>query len=286
MAESAPTPHPHQTEGHDDPFLAHHFESHGHQLEAGKLGMWIFLVTEILLFGGLFCVYAVYRANNPEVFYHAYQQQYLDTTLGAINTAVLIFSSLTMAWGVRCAQCNQPRGLVVCLAITLACGGAFLGVKYVEYKHKWEEKLLPGKHFDPVEHAAEAGSSAEKEPEEKPENEEREPTAADVVPVAIEEGDREEEAKEAEAAPEEDYGEASSERPDRVRIFFSVYFLMTGLHAIHVIAGMGAISWILVRAVKRHFSSRYFGPVDYVGLYWHVVDMVWIFLFPLFYLIH
>ena len=115
---------------------------------AGKLGMWIFLVTEVLLFGGLFCAYAVYRRHHPEIFIYAHQ--FLDKGLGALNTCVLIFSSLTMAWAVRCAQLNQRRGLIACLGITLVCAAVFLGVKYVEYEHKWERGLLWAGWFKPV----------------------------------------------------------------------------------------------------------------------------------------
>jgi len=229
--------------GEHMPFLAHHFDTPGQQFDSGKLGMWIFLVTEILFFGGLFCAYAVYRANHPEIFFYA--DQFLDKYLGATNTCVLIFSSLTMAWGVRCAQLGQRRGLVICMAITLACAAVFLGVKYVEYKQKWEHGLLWGQRYDPVYHQADASDE-----------------------------------------PSEHEPSVQGARPRNVHIFFGIYFAMTGLHAIHVIAGMIAITWIMVRGAKGHFNSQYFGPVDYVGLYWHLVDMIWIFLFPLLYLIH
>ncbi len=224
-------------------FLAHHFDTPEQQFDSGKLGMWIFLVTEILFFGGLFCVYAVFRANHPEIFVYAHQ--FLDKYLGALNTCVLIFSSLTMAWGVRCAQLGQRRGLVVCMALTLACASIFLGVKYVEYKQKWEHGLLWGERFNPADHQTDASG----------EDPEHEQTAHDT-------------------------------RPQNVHIFFGIYFAMTGLHAIHVILGMIAITWIMVRGARGHFDSRYFGPVDFVGLYWHLVDLIWIFLFPLLYLIH
>jgi cytochrome c oxidase subunit 3 len=232
-----PSPKPHDA-GHDADHLAHHFDSPEQQYGAGKLGMWIFLLTEILLFGGLFCVYAVYRANHPEIF--SYAHQFLDKTLGALNTAVLITSSLTMAWAVRCAQLSQKRGLILCLALTLACACGFLGVKYVEYQHKWHDGLLWASKYDPQEHT-----------------------------------------------PSEELShETQQQAKEHVGVFFSIYFLMTGLHAIHVLIGMALITWLLVLAARGRFSSRYFGPVDYVGLYWHLVDMIWIFLFPLLYLIH
>lgn len=246
----------------DLPFLAHHFETPRQQFDSGKLGMWIFLVTEILFFGGLFCVYAVYRANHPEIFFYAHQ--FLDKYLGALNTAVLIFSSLTMAWGVRCAQLGRRRGLMLCMVLTLACAGTFLGVKYVEYKQKWEHGLLPGQHFDPPQHDTQ--------------HEDPQPETAGH---ATETNDNAVNAAEAAKAIH-----SHGARPNNVHIFFGIYFTMTGLHAIHVIGGMIAITWILVRGAKGHFNARYFGPVDYVGLYWHMVDMIWIFLFPLLYLIH
>ena len=141
------------------PQLAHHFETPKQQFEAGKLGMWLFLSTEILLFSGLFCAYAVYRANHPEIFVYAHK--YLDVTLGGINTVVLICSSLTMAWAVHCAQRGHQRGLVVLLALTLLCACGFLGIKYVEYQHKWKEGLLWGTRFEPKhepgEHGAQGG---------------------------------------------------------------------------------------------------------------------------------
>ncbi len=230
--------------------VAHHFESAQQQFAAGKLGMWIFLLTEILLFGGMFCAYAVFRANRPEVFFYA--EQFLDKTLGAVNTAVLITSSLTMAWAVHCAQRDQQRGLVVCLVLTLLLAGGFLGVKYVEYKHKWEEGLLWAGAYKP-----------------------HEPS-----------GERPETQPPAHAREAGEHGEAQQEARANAGTFFSVYFMMTGLHAIHVLAGMGAIGWILVLARKGRFGSRSFAAVDFVGLYWHLVDMIWIYLFPLLYLIH
>jgi len=227
-------------------FLAHHFETYGQQFEAGKLGMWIFLLTEILLFGGLFCAYAVYRANHPEIFDWAHK--FLNTTLGAINTGVLITSSLTMAWAVRAAQLGHRRALVTLLALTLLGGCGFLGIKYVEYKHKWEEGLLWASRYNPQEHAA-------------------------AIDHAREHG--------------EDVGAVvRGSGPRNAGLFFSIYFLMTGLHAVHVVAGMGVILWILIRAARGHFGSEYYFPVDYAGLYWHLVDMIWIYLFPLLYLIH
>ncbi len=238
-------PDPHDDAGHPA-HLAHHFDTPQQQFQAGKLGMWIFLLTEILLFGGLFCAYAVYRANHPGIF--SYAAEFLDTRLGAVNTCILITSSLTMAWGVRCAQRNQQQGLVLCLALTLLFAFGFLGVKYVEYKHKWEGHLLWASKYDPHEHVLEEA-----------------------------EGHRPRDA---------DSGGTDQQARENAGVFFSIYFMMTGLHAVHVLGGMIAISWLLVRAGRGTFSSQYFAPVDYVGLYWHLVDMIWIYLFPLLYLIH
>jgi cytochrome c oxidase subunit 3 len=229
------------------PFLAHHFDTHRQQFDASKLGMWIFLVTEVLLFSGLFCAYVIYRANHPEIFIYAHQ--FLDKNLGALNTAVLIFSSLTMAWAVRSAQLENRRALITLLSITLLCGFVFLGVKAVEYEHKWHEGLLWASRYDPQHHNA-AGHEAT-----------------------------------AEHAESHGASEHAVE-PKNVGLFFSIYFMMTGLHAIHVIAGMAAIGWVLRRSVRGDFTRQYFGPVDFVGLYWHLVDLIWIYLFPLLYLIH
>ena len=233
---------------HDhSPHLQHHFDTPAQQFDAGKLGIWLFLATEILLFGGLFCAYAIYRANHPEIFLYAHQ--FLDKVLGGTNTVILLCSSLTMAWAVRASQLGQRKLLITLLSLTLLGGFGFMGIKYVEYKAKWEHGLLPGTHFAPHEageHAATDGSPQPAAP----------------------------------AAPAE-----HGKRPSNAQIFFGIYFLMTGLHGLHVLAGMGAITWILVRSVKGEFGPAYFTPVDFVGLYWHLVDLIWIFLFPLLYLI-
>ena len=211
---------------HESPFRAHHFETAEQQFAAAKLGMWVFLVTEILFFGGLFVAYAVFRTLHPEVFVNS--AALLDTKLGAINTVILLFSSLTMAWAVRCSQLGQQRGLVVCLSLTIAAAVVFLGIKGVEYSHKFHEGHLWVSQYGD---ATDAGTF------------------------------------------------------DRAGTFFSVYFAMTGLHAIHIIAGIGAIGWLLRRSIRGDFSPSYYTPVDVVGLYWHLVDLVWIFLFPLLYLV-
>ena len=321
MTTATHTTASHEHDSHQ-PFLAHHFESQEQQFDAGKLGMWIFLVTEVLFFSGLFVAYAVYRSNHPEVFVYAHQ--FLNKTLGALNTIVLLCSSLTMAWAVRCAQLNQQRGLKWCLAITLALAGFFLGVKSVEYSTKWNEGLLWAGDFKPVlDHAAPIisrslvvlgmpalislvvgvvgvlllrhrtqlplyvlstavvvtslaflGGAGAATTITSAQSHETHPA---ITPHAatIENKSPSHLAVTEEVAP-----------PRLAGVFFSIYYAMTGVHAIHILAGMGVMGWLLYRSVRGDFGSDHFGPVDYVGLYWHLVDLVWIYLFPLLYLIH
>ncbi len=252
-----PDQHGHAEEHHHSPFLAHHFESSEQQFDSGKLGMWLFLVTEIMFFSGLFCAYAVYRSSHPEIFIYAHK--FLDTNLGAINTVVLLVSSLTMALAVRAAQMSQRKALIINLILTLICAGGFLGIKYVEYSHKWHAGLLWAGQFHPDFSHLEGAHQEHGEP----------------------------------ASAESSHGHTESSHdttdpsaPRNAGIFFSIYFCLTGLHGIHILAGMGAIIWILVRSIRGDFSADYYGPVDFVGLYWHLVDLVWIYLFPLLYLIH
>ena len=255
--------------------LAHHFDSAEQQFESGKLGMWIFLATEILLFGGLFCAYAVYRSGHPEIF--GYAHRYLDKTLGAINTAVLICSSLTMAWAVRCAQLGRRKALVRLLAATIALASCFLGIKYVEYEHKWKEGLLWGTRFHAkLEQPASKAPAAPPIPTPAINGEERSLIApAGDGPKGL--------AKPGQRPPWEKGTEGP---PKNVQTFFAVYFTMTGLHGIHVIAGMVVLTLMLLRARRGEFGPAYFTPVDLAGLYWHLVDLIWIYLFPLLYLIH
>ncbi len=332
---------------HHSPHLAHHFASPEQQIYSGKMGMWLFLVQEVLFFSGLFCAYAVYRANHPEIFIYAHH--YLNTELGAINTAVLIFSSFTMALAVRAAQKSQQMVLVVSLILTIACGFVFMGIKYVEYSHKWHDGLLWGHHYNPTyaageeppvhgsghgdEHAegehseaahseaahGEAGhEDAHAAEGEHGEGEHGEAVAeTEVVEETTDETVVEETTEEVAATPEAAApaesnapitpatakgselpkpGEFSQSTvytaevppdpsPRNVQIFFGIYFFMTGLHGIHVVAGIIVLAWLLRRAIRGDFSSEYNAPVDLVGLYWHLVDLVWIYLFPLLYLI-
>ncbi len=204
--------------------VAHHFDSAEAQFEANKLGVWLFLVTEILLFGGMFLAFAVFRSWHFEAFVEAHH--HLDKVLGSVNTVALITSSFTMALAVRAAQRGAKRETVALLAATVALALVFLAIKFFEYRQKFEHGLLPGRFF----------------------------TAEGF------------------AHPE-------------ARIFFGVYFMMTGIHGLHVVIGMGLIGWVLMRARRGEFTSRYYSPVEGVGLYWHLVDMIWIYLFPLLYLV-
>jgi len=315
MAQLTTTPLAHPV-GHDahnghDPHLAHHFDTMEQQYRSNKTGMWVFLATEILMFGGLFCAYSVYRHNHPEVF--AFAHEALDRKWGAINTIVLITSSLTMAWAVRAAQMNQRKLLSFLLALTILGGAGFMVIKSVEYKTKWEHHLFPGRlNVYNKEYKGEAKPYADllalKNGDEEAamggDEVHEAPTAAAIAvpPEYVDPNAGGPDAAKIRAnfavVPglsdkanehlEEHLTLSSLNDLDRSRInaFFSVYFLMTGLHGIHVLIGMGLITWLFFRSLRNEFSSKYFAPVDLVGLYWHIVDVIWIFLFPLLYLIH
>lgn len=245
--------------GHHGPaHLQHHFDTSEQQFDASKLGLWVFLLTEVLFFSALFVAYTTYRSLHPEVF--AYASNYLDTTLGALNTTVLLVSSFTVAWAVRNAQLGQRKLLAANLFITLLCAGAFMGIKYKEYSHKYHEGLLWGgahhsifkdnefKIMDSVKEHSEAWNLGHGE---------------GAVPVK----------------------DLSNAQRREIGIFFAIYFCLTGLHGIHVLVGMGILTWLLIRVSRGHFSPEYYTPIDLGALYWHLVDLVWIFLFPLLYLI-
>ncbi|HVV88063.1 MAG TPA: cytochrome c oxidase subunit 3 [Kofleriaceae bacterium] len=397
----------HDEHGHDhgSPWIQHHFDDGQHQFDSGKLGIWFFLVQEILFFSGLFVAYILYRNHHPEIY--AYAHHYLDVKWGAINTAVLIISSLTAAWSVRAAQLNQQKVLVGTLATTIVCACGFLGIKYIEYTHKIHEGILFGKRFDPciapggeplpnrknechgvkssivwdfkaakaekgclegdfdqdpampriqaqcdvaeVTYAGEGKARAEKGRRSlapcdttplpgKEGWEARRPRAKEcweliqnpwVCPkgpaAMVYYGDDKERGDNIEidvanckpapkpAAPPDAFGEVggapgvgqpslvhyhpvskhdqmeemeNGPPPPHTNMFFSIYFAMTGLHGLHVLFGIFVYIWLLIRATKGHFGPTYFGPVDYAALYWHLVDLIWIFLFPLLYLIH
>lgn len=357
--------HGHDEHGHHAPFIAHHFDDAEQQFDSGKLGIWVFLVTEVLFFSGLFVAYVLWRSHHPELFEIAHV--HLDKVLGGINTVVLLFSSLTMAWAVRCAQLSNNRGAAVLILITMMCGAMFLGVKVIEYSHKWDQGILvrsmfhhtlahpepqgplakslgvsdwvitlniipviltigfavaagalwgmkktlwatffvglvvmmggffggvvgghvymlwkEGSHSgghaavvapDLILHAADrnndlpAGTNAEQGVSDSAHTDDTHGHAAD--------------SHDAHGA----HGAHEEPMPPAVGMFFSIYYCMTGLHAIHIIGGLAFLSWIFYRSLALHWRSDYFGPVDFVGLYWHLVDLIWIFLFPMLYLI-
>jgi cytochrome c oxidase subunit 3 len=212
--------------GHD-PHHQHHFTTMEQQFDTSKIGMWLFLATEILLFGGLFVGFGMMQARYQREFVEAHH--HLKRLLGATNTVVLLFSSWTMVMAVHSAKNNNRKKLQIFLLITILCACAFLVVKYFEYTADFSEGLFPAKWYHHF---------------------------GDNIP-----GSR---------------GYAT---------FFSFYFMMTGLHGIHIVVGIALLSWLWVKAGKGEYSSSYYTPVDLVGLYWHIVDMIWIYLFPLYYLI-
>jgi len=282
---------------HHDPNLAHHFDNTDQQFQAANLGMWLFLATEILFFGGLFCAYSVYRSNHPEIFLFAHH--FLDKNLGALNTVVLICSSFTMAWAVRAAQLRQQGILRLMLWLTIICAFGFMGVKYVEYSHKWHHGLLWARAYHPdVVHDTEGGASehgagesamaAEASGDQGASTATAEPGADDVVTGP-------ERSKIAPAATgpaglaARDGGaghDVVEPEPANAQVFFSIYFMMTGLHGIHVLGGVGAMLWLLRRIRMGDIAAGRWTKVHMVGLYWHLVDLIWIYLFLLLYLIH
>lgn len=212
---------------------AHHFDGPTEQFEAGKQGMWLFLVTEVLMFGGLFVAYLIFKGHHLESFKLAHKL--LSVQLGATNTVILLASSLTMALAVTATQRGQTKKAFNLLLVTMLCACGFLVVKYFEYSHKLHEGVLPAGLFAPTEHAS-----------------------AIVREIA---------------------------QDKFAKLFFSFYFVMTGIHALHVIIGMGLIGWLMIKMKRGRFGSNYFTPVELTGFYWHFVDLVWIYLFPLLYLV-
>ena len=210
--------------GHHHPALQHHFDDLEQQLEASTLGMWLFLVTEVMFFGGMLAAYMLYRIWYPVAWADGSNE--LNIVMGGVNTAVLIFSSLTMAMAVRSAQTGRRNATMIFLVLTMLLGLTFLVIKFFEYKEKFELNHVPGPNFR----------------FEGPE------------------------------AP-------------HVQIFFSVYFALTGVHALHMVIGFTLLSVILWMTYKNRFSPEWYTPIELAGLYWHFVDIVWIFLFPLLYLV-
>ncbi len=263
MAHPSPTPveqaiaHGHHGEDPNrPPHLKSYFVSSEQQFDAAKLGMWLFLVTEILLFGGMFVAYGIYRAWYPDLFADASTQ--LDTMMGAFNTLVLLGSSLTVAWAVRAAQTDNQKALFWNLVATVALAGVFMIVKYFEYTHKFELGIFPGAGFVF-------------------------PEGTEFTLRGVVEGFQTAAAGAAEGGGYYPGGHGIDNQ--RAGLFFSLYFIMTGIHGIHVLIGMIAIGILAFKARKGRYTSAWYTPVENTALYWHVVDIIWIFLFPLMYLI-
>jgi len=203
---------------------AHHYKDAEHEFNTSIFGVWCFLLTEILMFGGLFVAFFIFHNLYPATF--AEGASHLNWKFGATNTAVLLLSSFTMVLSIYYARKNNTKMIGICLFITLLCACAFMGIKYIEYAHKIHEGLLPGDLFS--------------------------------------------------------YANAQT---GNLALYFSFYFMMTGLHGSHVLVGMGLIIWVLVRSLKGDFNEHYYTPLEGVGLFWHLVDLIWIYLFPLLYLV-
>lgn len=211
--------------------VASHFRDVNHQYSSNKEGIWLFMVTEILMFGGLFVGYIIFHSIYPEMF--AEGASYLDWQKGFINTLVLIASSFTMALGIYYNQVGKPKYATWALAATLLCGATFMVIKYFEYTHKFHMGIFPGRLINP-EMMAEHGHPM---------------------------------------------------HHSNLGMYFGFYYCMTGLHGLHVLIGMGLITWVMIRNIKGDFSPKYYTPIEGVGIFWHIVDLIWIFLFPLLYLV-
>lgn len=211
---------------HGGSHVAHHFKNAEHQFESAKQGIWLFMVTEILMFGGLFVGYAIFHTLYPEMFSEG--ASHLNWKMGFINTLVLIFSSYTMAMSIHHLQKNESSKAVKKLWITVACGLVFMVIKGFEYSGKFSHGFFPGRLLDVAHTGAQHAN---------------------------------------------------------LGMYYGFYYCMTGLHGLHVMIGMGLIVWLARRAQKGEFSSEYFTPVEGVGIFWHIVDLIWIFLFPLLYLV-
>jgi len=222
-----------EPEAHD-PALRHHFADAQQQKNAASLGMWLFLVTEIMFFGGMFCAYLVYRLAHFNAFAAGSQQ--LSIGLGATNTAVLLISSVTVVLAVKAAEAGNRKQLVTYLIITVMLGLVFLGIKADEYAEKFERHHVPGPNFQFTDTFDDG---------------------AQKIPV----------------------------NPNEAQLYFSLYFAMTGMHALHMVIGCGLFTVLSVLAWKGHYTPQYFTPIENAGLYWHLVDIIWIYLFPLLYLI-
>lgn len=211
--------------GHEHHY-AHHFQSADHEFLTAKQGIWLFMVTEILMFGGLFVGYFIFHHIYPDMFAEGARE--LDWRMGFTNTLVLIFSSFTMALAIHLIQKGKTKGAVVSLSLTIFCGAVFMCIKYFEYMHKFHLGFFPGRFLDVAATHAEHAN---------------------------------------------------------LGMYFGFYFCMTGLHGIHVFIGMSLIAWVLFRTIRGDFNPHYYTAVEGVGIFWHIVDLIWIFLFPLLYLV-
>jgi cytochrome c oxidase subunit III len=229
--------HEHSEHAHPA-FLRHHFDTVEQQKEASSFGMWLFLLTEIMFFGGLFCAYLIFRNWYYPAFVAGSHQ--LSIVLGTINTGVLICSSFTMAMAVFSAEMRNRKGLVMYLIFTIILGGIFLGIKADEYHEKWEKHHIPGLNFSVHDFTN--------------------PTVKGEKVLA-------------------------PDMAEKTQVYFSLYFAMTGMHALHMVIGIGLLFILVVRASQGAYTEGHFTTIDNFGLYWHFVDIVWIFLFPLLYLI-
>lgn len=236
----------HQAAHHEHPpYLRHHFNSMDQQNDATRFAMWLFLLTEVMFFGGMFVAYMIYR-NWYYVSFVAASHQ-LSVPMGGINSAILITSSFTMALGVWCAQMHRKAGLIFFLIITLVLGIVFLGIKAGEYKEKFEKHHYPGSHYSVQSFLNPASDPVA--------------VAAKDKPLPLDEA-------------------------RRTELFFSLYFAMTGMHVLHMIVGMGILIFVIFQARLGAYTTGHTAFVEYFGMYWHFVDVIWIFLFPLLYLIN
>lgn len=297
------------THAHDyhPPGLQHQFEDMKQQEESNTIGMWMFLAQEIMFFGGLFTVYLIFRSKYPMAF--AAGSNHLDVVMGFVNTLVLIVSSLTMALTVYYAQKGNRNMQVLMIVLTMIFGAAFLGVKAIEYTDKYNHGLIPFANWNKrtpassEEHTKTEGVKEVKhffasEGGNKPETTSAEshyvnPTGAFKWSEWKEAKELVDEAQKGNFLTQSEWengyftnGEFDEAKfTGRVQIFFWIYFAMTGLHALHMIVGLIIMTWLLIMAWRNTYSAQYYTPVEITGLYWHFVDIVWIFLFPLLYLL-
>jgi cytochrome c oxidase subunit 3 len=226
-------------------YLRHHFNSVEQQADTTHFAMWLFLLTEVMFFGGLFTAYLIYRNWYYPAFVSGSHQ--LNVVWGTTNTVVLIFSSFTMAMGVWCSETRRRKGLVLCLSLTLFLGLVFLGIKTIEYREKIEMHHVPGFHY-----SLQSFLDPESNPEVYREYHDK-PLALDMA--------------------------------QHTELYFSLYFVMTGMHALHMIIGIGILAFMIFRARAGAYTEGHVTFVENFGLYWHFVDIVWIYLFALLYLI-